>query len=563
MNTVYEILCKANAIKDNLNLHSIIVVLDQAIYSKAVEITWKHQETFQNIVLRMGTFHTIGVLLAVIGLRFGCAGLRDIIIESNVMAEGSAEKVLNGKHYNRGVRFHKLMYEACFRLIWESFVRWLENLGENDNMDTVTQALLVTGTLNIQDDVDEITFQAVLNDPRVRQSYSLFQTFCDILRSRNGTLSQFWMSYIDLVSLLLNLIRASREACWNLHLSSVREMIPWCFAYNRSNYSRYLPWYYHEMVRLPQNHPEIYAYLENGGFSCQIGPVNTYGRIPMDQTIEETINKDTQTVGGTKGFSTRKNAVSKYYITADDRANYVRKLRAMIDTRNQEFWHPDLTKPRILTDERDVKLLYSMMAETWKNPFELAGEELCSISTGSVPSPIAIHDMCNAKAKGEEAYQEFENERLSEDRTKNFFDPIPKMKLKTFENKTVKSKTSTEKEVELKADKNLFSLMTIVAQTRQLDMKKVFCHPLGPVPWALSTSSGSMRKTSKAVLSQALEKLSAPVEALPDDTVTVIDAMSIVQKIKGNHKTFGEVSMAIYRKVLAEAKGSRRIDVVF
>ena len=59
-----------------------------------------------------------------------------------------------------------------------------------------------------------------------------------------------------------------------------------------------------------------------------------------------------------------KNAISKYYITAGDRANYVRKLRAMIDTRNQEFWHPDLTKPRILTDERDVKLLYSMMAET-------------------------------------------------------------------------------------------------------------------------------------------------------------------------------------------------------
>ena len=30
-----------------------------------------------------------------------------------------------------------------------------------------------------------------------------------------------------------------------------------------------------------------------GGFSCKIGPVNTFGRISMDQTIEETINKDT------------------------------------------------------------------------------------------------------------------------------------------------------------------------------------------------------------------------------------------------------------------------------
>ena len=47
------------------------------------------------------------------------------------------------------------------------------------------------------------------------------------------------------------------------------------------------------MARLPQTHPER-------GFSCQIGPVNTFGRIPMDQTIEETINKDTQTARGTK-----------------------------------------------------------------------------------------------------------------------------------------------------------------------------------------------------------------------------------------------------------------------
>ena len=49
----------------------------------------------------MGTFHTIGVLLAIKGLRFGCSGLRVISIYSNVMAEGSAEKVRIRKHYNQ------------------------------------------------------------------------------------------------------------------------------------------------------------------------------------------------------------------------------------------------------------------------------------------------------------------------------------------------------------------------------------------------------------------------------------------------------------------------------
>lgn len=41
----------------------------------------------------------------------------------------------------------------------------------------------------------------------------------------------------------------------------------------------------------------------------------------MDQTSEETINKDTQTPGGTKGFSIRKGAV---HITADYRLVRIR-----------------------------------------------------------------------------------------------------------------------------------------------------------------------------------------------------------------------------------------------
>ena len=55
----------------------------------------------------------------------------------------------------------------------------------------------------------------------------------------------------------------------------------------------------------------------------------------MDQIVEETINKDTQTAGGTKGISMKQNAVSKYYITADDRASFVREMRSIVNVRNK------------------------------------------------------------------------------------------------------------------------------------------------------------------------------------------------------------------------------------
>ena len=35
-------------------------------------------------------------------------------------------------------------------------------------------------------------------------------------------------------------------------------MIPWCFAYDRQNYARYLSVYYCQVTRLPEHHPQIY-----------------------------------------------------------------------------------------------------------------------------------------------------------------------------------------------------------------------------------------------------------------------------------------------------------------
>ena len=42
--------------------------------------------------------------------------VKDICIEAGIVAEGSINGVLDGKHYNRAVRVHKYIYEALMRL---------------------------------------------------------------------------------------------------------------------------------------------------------------------------------------------------------------------------------------------------------------------------------------------------------------------------------------------------------------------------------------------------------------------------------------------------------------
>ena len=111
MNTIYEVLMNTRHTKDELKLKHVVIIFDQVIYYfKAVEITWKHRDLLFDIVPRLGVFHTISCLLSVIGKLFLPADLRDVIIESGVIEEGSLDRVLNGKAYNWIFKFHKLMY---------------------------------------------------------------------------------------------------------------------------------------------------------------------------------------------------------------------------------------------------------------------------------------------------------------------------------------------------------------------------------------------------------------------------------------------------------------------
>ena len=122
----------------------------------------------------------------------------------------------------------------------------------------------------------------------------------------------------------------------------------------------------------------------------------------------------------------------------------------------------------------------------------------------------------------------------------------------SFDTASRKKVKATNKDAMLKADKNFFSMMTLISLNRDLDMKDVLAHPLGPIPWSLACNDGTLRKTNKAAMGKILETLTLPSENISENSACVIDAMSFVQKTKGNHKTFQEVAETLFVKVLAE-----------
>ena len=92
--TVLELLSQSKLKAEKLGLTETDVVLDTAIYSKAVEILLnpRYIDLKRFIVLRVGAFHTMCIFIAVIGKRFGDAGLLDIVIEWNLLGESSIEQ---------------------------------------------------------------------------------------------------------------------------------------------------------------------------------------------------------------------------------------------------------------------------------------------------------------------------------------------------------------------------------------------------------------------------------------------------------------------------------------
>ena len=90
---------------------------------------------------------------------------------------------------------------------------------------------------------------------------------------------------------------------------------------------------------------------------------------------------------------------------------------------------------------------------------------------------------------------------------KKFHDPLKTNKLKTFSDMNKKKQVKTnERSIILKADRSLFGRIIVIAQERSLQMDYILSHPLGPLPWALSSADGLLRKTNKASLASLLQK---------------------------------------------------------
>jgi hypothetical protein len=245
---------------------------------------WKRQNDFHYVVLRIRAFHTCCAFLAVIGKRFGDFGLRDLLVESGVVRESAVDGFILGKNYNRSLRLHKLLSEALLRFKWQAAESAITLNREDISGDLITlrDQLHVVRSNGDMQNIEQLVKSSGL---------ILFKGAMDKSNEPNddfgGHTWKWYPSYFIF-------IRAIREGNWSLHISAVRSMLPWFFAYDRVNYSRYLSSYWWEMIRLPEIHPDAYGNVIQGEFRVSRSCSKSFARVAVDQCIEQNMNRHTK-----------------------------------------------------------------------------------------------------------------------------------------------------------------------------------------------------------------------------------------------------------------------------
>ena len=81
-------------------------------------------EEFGSHIVRLGGFHAVCCFISAIGKLWGDGGLKDLLADSGVYAEGSVDLMLAGKQFHRAIMGIPLAYEAFNHLLLCSFLKW-------------------------------------------------------------------------------------------------------------------------------------------------------------------------------------------------------------------------------------------------------------------------------------------------------------------------------------------------------------------------------------------------------------------------------------------------------
>ena len=492
LNTVVQ---RCMYVSSKPNQSYTVITVDQALYYRLIQLKFVVPEYKEKLIVRLGGLHISMNFLGVIGNHMSGSGLTEAWIESNLLGPLKAEKAMymSGKEYNKAVRAHKLTYQALWRLLYPQFYQFLE-----------TQDPLLAENLRL---VHSLEVEGLMTTVSSDAFQSLFNRFLTekIVGNVNN---EFWWNYMEMISILLQFIRAQRVGNWDLHIESFTSMIKYFMRYHHHNYARWGPVYVTEMHQLPD---EILELFRQDHFVVKRSR-RKFNQVDPDQA-QEWLNGTGKRGGDIVGITQTPNALARWSLSYNLRSQMSVQISFLFGIEDDNEVHNEERFGRNTRDNMDEDNLFKILQRF--NVFSVTEEEndLTNIATKDIATDRIKESLLNAGNLGQLQLESFVKERLLTDINDNqsalkpLNEPLERNKAETFSNlyDIEKKNAITDKGTHLKADRNVMQrLVCAYASRRPVDLSNIVQHELMSVPISLAETSGSLRTGNKALLAECL-----------------------------------------------------------
>ncbi|KAK5650795.1 hypothetical protein RI129_001824 [Pyrocoelia pectoralis] len=369
--------------------------------------------------------------------------------------------------------------------------------------------------------------------------------------------------YIDFINLYHLLIRSIRVGDLDLYIYALGKIVCLFFYFNQQNYSRWLLFYLNQLQHVDDTHPGLRAEMAKGSFGIR-RTNKPFSRIPVDLTLEQTINGEA--ARRLTGIVNLTSSISARQRWARNHGARTRIISHVLSRAGMSNSHEDVAAdlhPDRLKKHREAIEAFVHSIEQTTSPFSssIDKDQLYNISTGQATTPEVANCLLRTVSSGIFLRDQFITECNMD--AGRFHKSLKKNPIQTFASlKKKKAMKIAQKVHEVKLQRDLFGRLLALSLDTNLNLEKVLCFPITPVPLSLCHIDGSMNKTTKSVLVQELEKRIEDMEQPPHQLdCLIIDGFFFLNTFKQMPRSFGDLSKKILQS-LVNTSGSR-VAIVF
>ena len=254
-------------------------------------------------------------------------------------------------------------------------------------------------------------FNNILND---NDAYQYIQPCFETIINMNSPIAKFWLSYMEMVEILLLHYHSMRTQNWKEYLTSLQMMLPWMSTYDSVHYCKYLSLYWSTMNNLDQ---EKLSYMNADLFAASVSG-QSFSALPHNQWTEMTMNKGSKMKGGWIGITQIKEALHTNTKVVKINVKVKESVKVIADISKDRYKHIECSPSRMKKDEEALQGAMKALQEWNSNPWDPDITALRSLESGQLASKQLEKDFSTAKELGEQQISQFFQERVLSDEKK-------------------------------------------------------------------------------------------------------------------------------------------------